>query len=181
MQNSDHTARAGFSDHCPRILLGITRVNDHRFALLARQGKLFGECAPLLETRRVVVVIVEPALPYCYSSFVNQRAKLVDITRCIKTDCVVRVNSSRVKDESEVTGGDGCGCASGAEDIPGAAARADADYCLGSIVTCSCDYRAAVAVERRVGEVRVAVDVPREIPIFLGHCLSIQRSVGPAM
>jgi hypothetical protein len=29
--------------------------------------------------------------------------------------------------------------------------------------------------------VRVAVDVPREIPIFLGHFLSIQRSVGPAI
>jgi hypothetical protein len=29
--------------------------------------------------------------------------------------------------------------------------------------------------------VRVAVDVPFDIPIFLGHFLSIQRSVGPAM
>ena len=92
----------------------------------------------------------------------------------------MRMNSRRVKNESGMPGGDGCRCTSGAKDIPGAASRADADYCLGSIVLCSCDYRAAVAVERRVGEVRVAVDVPREIPIFLGHFLSIQRSVGPA-
>jgi hypothetical protein len=29
--------------------------------------------------------------------------------------------------------------------------------------------------------VRVAVDEPLDIPIFLGHFRSIQRSVGPAM
>ena len=43
------------------------------------------------------------------------------------------------------------------------------------------DYRAAVAVERLVGEVCVTVDEPLDIPAFLGHFLSIQRRVGPAM
>lgn len=84
-------------------------------------------------------------------------------------------------DKTGICGGDSLGCASGAEDIPGAAAGADADYRFGPIRSCAIDYVAAVAVERLVGEVRVAVDVPFEIPIFLGHFLSIHRSVGPAM
>jgi hypothetical protein len=90
------------------------------------------------------------------------------------------MNPCGEKDESPVFSCDARGCASGAEGILNAASGANADYCLGPVVPCSCDYRAAVAVERRVGEVRVGVDVPREIPIFLGHFRSIQRSVGPA-
>ena len=72
-------------------------------------------------------------------------------------------------------------CASGAEDIPGAASRADADYRFGSAFLRALNYRVAVAGERLVGEVCVAVDEPLDIPIFLGHFLSIQRRVGPAM
>jgi len=72
-------------------------------------------------------------------------------------------------------------CTSGAEDIPGAASRADADYRFGSAFLRALNYRVAVAGERLVGEVRVAVDEPLDIPIFLGHFLSIQRRVGPAM
>ena len=84
-------------------------------------------------------------------------------------------------DKTGICGGDSLGCASGAEDIPGAAPRADADDRSGSRFLRVLNYVAAVAVERRVCEVRVAVDVPFEIPVFLGHFLSIQRSVGPAM
>ena len=99
----------------------------------------------------------------------------------IECDRIMRMNAGRVPDEAFIRFSKRPGCASGAEDVLGAAARADAYDCLGSVVFRALDYRVAVAVERRVGEVRVAVDVPFDIPVFLGHCLSIQRSVGPAM
>ena len=99
----------------------------------------------------------------------------------IEPDRIMRMNAGRVPDEAFIRFSKRPGCASGAEDVLGAAARADAYDCLGSILFRALDYRVAVAVERRVGEVRVAVDVPFDIPVFLGHCLSIQRSVGPAM
>ena len=72
-------------------------------------------------------------------------------------------------------------CTSGAEDIPGAASGADADDRRGSRVPCASDYLAAVAGERFVAEVRVAVDVPLEAPSLRGHFLSIQSSTGLAM
>jgi hypothetical protein len=181
MQNPNDTARTCFGDHRSCIVLGVACMHYHWLPCLTRESKLLGKCPSLLETRGVVIVIVEPALPYRYSSSLEQHAKLVDMTGRIESARVVWMNSRREKNKSTILLGDGSGCASGAEDIPGAASGADADYCRGSVVTCSFDYRAAVAVERRVGEVRVAVDVPREIPIFLGHFLSIQRSVGPAM
>lgn len=181
MENSSHTAGAGFGDHGAGVVFSVARMHDHRLARITRESELFGKCASLLESRRVVVVIIEPALSHSHCSLVEQLAKLIDIACRIESARVVRMNPRSVKNKSVVLGSDGCRCASGAEDIPGAASGADADYCTRSICTCSFDYRAAVAVERRVGEVRVAVDVPREIPIFLGHFLSIQRSVGPAI
>jgi hypothetical protein len=73
------------------------------------------------------------------------------------------------------------GHASGAEDILGAAARADTDYRCGSGIPCASDYLAAVACERFVAEVRVAVDEPFDTPSLRGHFLSIQSSTGLAM
>jgi len=46
----------------------------------------------------------------------------------------------------------------------------------------ACDYRVAVAGERRVGEVGMAVDEDlRTPPVLRGHLRSIQRSTGAAM
>jgi hypothetical protein len=99
----------------------------------------------------------------------------------VEPDRIMRMNACRVPDEARVRLGHGPGCTSGAEDVLGAASRADAYDCFGPILFRALDYRVAVAVERRVGEVRVAVDVPLDSPVFLGHFLSIHRSVGPAM
>ena len=91
------------------------------------------------------------------------------------------MHTGRAPDESRVRQRNVTRCTSGAEDIPGAAAGADADNCFGSIFSCPLNYRVAVAAERLVCEVGVTVDEPLDIPIFLGHFLSIQRRVGPAM
>jgi len=71
MQHSDHAARTSFSDHCPGIVLRIARVNYNRFPQLARESELPGKCSSLLETRGVIVVIIEPALAYGYGSFIQ--------------------------------------------------------------------------------------------------------------
>ena len=42
------------------------------------------------------------------------------------------------------------------------------------------DYRVAVAGERRIREVGVAVDEDRRASVLRGHLRSIQRSTGPA-
>lgn len=81
------------------------------------------------------------------------------------------MNSRRIPHEALVRGGDLTRRASGAEDIPGAAAGADADDGNGPALYSSVDYVAAVAVERRIGEVRVAVDEPFKPLGFLGHLL----------
>ena len=181
MKNSFHALRACLGDHCAGVIFGIASVHDDGFACLARQLELRGESAPLLEPRGIIVMIVEPAFADGDSAVGENIAKRVQVLKWIEPDCVVRMNTGCVPDEARVRFGDCPRRASGAEDVLGAASRADADDGLGSVLFRALDYRVAVAVERRVGEVRVAVDVPFDIPVFLGHLRSIHRSVGPAM
>jgi hypothetical protein len=181
VQNSPDAAFCGFGNHRARVVFRITCVHYDRLAGFLRKSELPGEGTPLLGARRIVVVIIEPALAYRDSASMNELPQQCDISLCIESDCIMRMHARREPDEARTPGRDAGRRASGAEDIPGAAARADADDGLGSVFLGALDYRAAVTVERRVGEVRVAVDVPLAIPVFLGHFLSIQRSVGPAM
>jgi hypothetical protein len=46
-------------------------VNYNRFPQLARESELPGKCSSLLETRGVIVVIIETALAYGYGSFIQ--------------------------------------------------------------------------------------------------------------
>jgi hypothetical protein len=58
----------------------------------------------------------------------------------------------------------------------------DADDTRRARVAGASDYRVAVAGERRVGEVGMAVDEDlRTPPVLRGHLRSIQRSTGAAM
>ena len=128
-------------------------------------------------------MVVEAALANSNGASVGVSAYRLDIISVIETRRVMRMHSGREPYESGVLERDTLGRASGAEDIPGAAPRTDADDCFGTTRFRALNYVDAVAVERRVCEVRVAVDEPEpfETPIFLGHFLSIHRSVGPAM
>ncbi len=92
----------------------------------------------------------------------------------------MRMNAGRKPHEPRILSRDSPGRTSGAEGIPGAASGADADDGCGSRAPCAIDYLAAVTGERLVGEVRVAVDEPFDIPSFRGHLRSIQSSTGLA-
>ena len=71
--------------------------------------------------------------------------------------------------------------AGGGENVALAAPRPDTDYRAGPGEAGPLDYLVAVAGERRVGEVRVAVDEVWNAVVLRGHLRSIQRSTGLAM
>ncbi len=62
VKHSNDSGSARLADHGPCVLFGVPGVHHDRAAKLPRQTELFGECAALFETRRVVVVVVESAL-----------------------------------------------------------------------------------------------------------------------
>jgi hypothetical protein len=126
-------------------------------------------------------VVVEPALTDPDGSVRRELLQVADIAFGIESISVMRMHSCRKPYEARILVCHNPGCASGAEDIPGAASRADADYPCGSGIPCAIDYLAAVAVERFVAEVRVAVDEPLETPSLRGHLVSIQSNTGLAM
>ena len=148
---------------------------------LPRERKLIRKGASLFRTGRIVVMVIESTFTDRYGTAGDEFAEAFDVAPRLEADCIVWMHAGREPHVTRVFACNGRRRASGAEDIPGAAAGADADDRCGSALLRALNYLAAVAVERRVGEVRVTVDVPLETEVFLGHFLSIQRSVGPAM
>lgn len=181
VQHSDDARLAGLCNHRTSVVFSISRVNHDWSPQLARENQLLRERPPLLLPRRIVVVIVEPALSDGDCTSDDKLPNSIYMLFRIESDCIVRMYAGGAPHKAGIRGCYERRSASGAEDILGAASRADADNRFGSAVLRALDYRVAVAVERLVGEVRVTVDVPLDIPIFLGHFLSIQRRVGPAM
>jgi hypothetical protein len=180
MKNSCNTARPCLENHRARVILRIASVNDDGNAHLPRNSKLFSESPSLLPPRRIVVVVIQAAFAYRYRTCRAELLQFIHVAHAVKSGRVMRMNSSCEPHEARVLVGDNHRCASGAEDIPGAASGADTDNRCGSRIPCAIDYLAAVACERFVGEVRVAVDEPLETPSFRGHFLSIQSNTGLA-
>ena len=135
------------------------------------QRDLRGEGLALLRPRGIVIVVVETALTHRYGTRSYVVADDLQVTSTVETDRVMRVDARCIPYESGIVAGDIPRRASGAEDIPGAAAGADADDRFGPALTCALDYVEAVAVERRVCEVRVGVDEWRATDVCFGHFL----------
>ncbi len=92
----------------------------------------------------------------------------------------MRVNAGRMPEIAGITRGDRGRFTRRGENVVGSAAGADADYRPSPGEAGPADYLVAVAGERRVGEVRVAVDVVWNAVVLRGHLRSIQRSTGLA-
>lgn len=180
MKNAFHSRISGFGDQSARIVLGVASVNHNGVFELSGKCKLFRECAPLLEPRRVVIVVIEAALTNRYGACADMLAQLVDVPRRIETRRIVRMYSGGIENVSGIPGRERCRITRSADDIAGAAARSNTDYRAGPSVAGPLDYLVAVAVERRVGEVRVAVDEGWNADVLRGHLRSIQRSTGLA-
>lgn len=91
------------------------------------------------------------------------------------------MDARRVRNEAGIACRERGSIASSGENVSLATARPDTDYRASPREAGPIDYLVAVAGERRVGEVRVAVDEVWNAVVLRGHLRSIQRSTGLAM
>lgn len=180
VHHSFYSRVACLAHHRARVVLRIPRMDDHRHIQLARERQLFGESTTLREPRRVVVVIIETTLADRGCTRSNERSKFGDVARRLEALSIVRMNSSAVREIPRMSSGERRRIAGGGENIALAAPRSDADYRAGPGDAGPLDYLVAVAGERRIGEVRVAVDEVWNADVLRGHFLSIHRSTGLA-
>jgi hypothetical protein len=119
-------------------------------------------------------VIVEAAFSNRYGAGVDMSAQERNIARRVELRGVMRVDSCRGEDVSRIVGGEARGDSRRSQRL------ADADYTLRARSPGARDYRVAVAGERRVREVGVAVDEDWRAPVWRGHLRSIQSRTGAA-
>jgi hypothetical protein len=123
---------------------------------------------------RVVVVVVEAALTNCDRAALKKAAQLWYVALRVEGRGVVRVNPGRGENETRVSR-----CAL-SRDRGGLDRLADANDRGRARIAGAGDYRVAVAGERCVREVGVAVDEACRAPVLRGHLRSIQRRTGAA-
>ena len=151
VQHTDHARGFGLANHRPGVIFCVAGVNHQRLAHFAGQSNLRGERSALRVTRRVVVVVVQAALA-------NRHRELTGEPQARNVPCrverrgVVGMNTSSRKDEPRILNRDLGGNCRRRERFP------DAHDCLRARIAGARDYRVAVAGERRVREVGVAVD-----------------------
>ena len=174
VQYSDNPAHACLADCGTRIVLGVASVNDHRTLHLVSERNLRRESGTLRIARRIVVVVVEAALTHRYRAALKKAAQLRYIALCVEPRGIVRMNTRGREDKARVFRGAISG------DCGGSDGFADADDRDRARIAGAGDYRVAVAGERCVREVGVAVDEACRAPVLRGHLRSIQRRTGAA-
>ncbi len=157
MQNAMYAGGSRFTKYCPGIILGVSSVHDYWLACFLCQLHLRRECFPLFSARRIVVVIVETAFADG-DGFSEQRPQERNITRGVESGGVVGMDAGGGEDEAGILGGDRAG------DLRGRQRLTDADDGSRARIAGAGDYVVAVAVERRVREVGVAVDEDGRMP-----------------
>jgi len=121
VKNASDSLLRRLGDHRACVVFGIPRVDNDGFSRFVREGELLRERAPLLESRRIIVMVVEPAFADCNCAFIQQRSEQRNVTQRIEPDGIVRMNTCRVPHVPGVRRRDEGRCASGAEDVLGAA------------------------------------------------------------
>lgn len=179
MQHTAHAGGTGLTHHGGRIVLGLARVHDDGERVLLGERELRRERAPLQLARRMVVVVIEPALSDGDRAAAQALGERRRIARGVEAGRVVRVHASGEDDEARMRLRD-----------PGRLSRlldggADADDSRRARIAGASDHRVAVAVEGRVREVGVAVEEAFHVGLVVvaarGYLRSIQSSTGPAM
>lgn len=140
------------ADDRSRIVFGVTSVDDYRTVRFTSERNLRRESRALRVARTAVVVIVEAALTHRDRAVLKKCAQLRDITLSVEGRGVVRVDARRRENEARVFRG-ALGSDRGGDDR-----LADADDRRRARIAGAGDYRVAVAGERCVREVGVAVD-----------------------
>jgi hypothetical protein len=174
MKDSRHSGGASVPYHGPGISFRVTRMNNERELYFRGERYLGGEHVALHAARRVVVVIVETALTNRDPSGAKELPKPGEIARGVERCRIVRVNPSGGEHEARVFRRARCRCGASCQRFT------DADYRDRARDAGAGDYLVAVAGERRVREVGVAVDEDRRASVLRGHLRSIQRRTGDA-
>jgi hypothetical protein len=134
------------------VVFRISRVDDERLANLRGDRHLSRERGALGFAWRIVVVIVEPALADRHRRTTKQLAKFRHIARRVERGCVVGMDSGRRKNKTWIVYRVLSRERRRGERFSNADDRPRARFAGAR------DYRVAVAGERRVREVGVAVD-----------------------
>ena len=174
MQHADHARFLRPVDHVPRIILGVAGVNDERAFRFRGQRDLRVECSELQVARGIVVMVVEATLANRYRAGLEVIPEQRDVARRVERRRVMRVNSGCGENEPGIVGGEPRGDSGGRQRLT------DADYAQRARRAGARDYRVAVAGERRVREVGVAVDEDGRALVLRGHLRSIQSRIGDA-
>jgi hypothetical protein len=152
MQNPDDSGSPCLTDDRAHVVLRIAGVDYNRTVRFSSEGNLRGEGGTLRVARRVVVVVVEPTLAQRHRAALEKRAQLWYVTPGVEGGGIVRVDASRREYEAGVFRG------ALSRDRGGIDGLADADDRGRARIAGAGDYRVAVAGERCVREVGVAVD-----------------------
>ena len=121
MKHPSYTAFRCLDHHRAGVILCIARVHHDRLLSVMSKRELPGKGPALLEPRRIVVVVVEAAFANGNCSVVNQITKSIEVAKLIESDRIVRMHAGSMPDESCIRFRNEGRCASGAEDILGAA------------------------------------------------------------
>ena len=152
VQDSEDARNPGIADDRPGVVFRISRVDDDRLADVGSERNLSRERGALGFAWRIVIMIIESALADRHSGTAKQVAQFRNIARRVECGCVVGMDSGSRKHEPRVVrrilGGD----RRRGERFP------DADDRPRARIAGARNYRVAVAGERCVREVGVAVD-----------------------
>ena len=174
VQDSDDSGDGRLANCSSGIVLCIARVHDYRALRLVSERNLGRKRGTLRIARRVVVVVVETAFTHSDRASREKATELWDVALRVKRCCVVGVNARGRENEARVL----LGVLS--RHRGGTHGFADADDRGRARIASAGDYRVAVAGERCVREVGVAVDEACRAPVLRGHLRSIQRRTGAA-
>jgi hypothetical protein len=175
VEDTDYTGRPRLSDEQAGVVLRLPGMNDNWPSHLGGESNLRRKRGALSLARRVVVVVVEAALAD-RDGGLQELAQSRDVTPLIEGCRVVGMDSSGRKHKPRIP----CRVLRGERRC--LQRLSDADDSRRARIAGARDYRVAVAGERRVCEVGMAVDEDgRTPPVLRGHLRSIQRSTGAAM
>jgi hypothetical protein len=174
VQNSGNSGALCLANCGSGVVLRVTSVNHYRSLGFVCEHNLRREGGALRIARRVVVVVVEAALPHRDGTALQKAAQSRYVALGVEGRGVVGMNARCRENEAcifrGVLSGERCR-------IDG---LADADDRDRARIAGAGDYRVAVAGERCVREVGVAVDEACRAPVLRGHLRSIQRRTGAA-
>jgi hypothetical protein len=175
MENADYACSLRVGDVCTGVVLRLPGMDDDGPAHLRGQTDLRSESGALGDSGRIIVVVIEAAFADRNGGG-HELAQSRDVALFVEAGGIVGMDSGGGEHEAGMLG------RVFTRESRCLQRLSDADDGRRARIAGAGDYRVAVAGERRVCEVGMAVDEDlRTPPVLRGHWRSIQRSTGAAM